>query len=134
MTPSDGEEAAEKREGGPRGVANSTLNRRKGGVSVMGRAPGIAKTIRSLFAIEGRVPGGALVVSTLLVAGRREWPLRARIARYGFSRQFAPNSRRDHGRKIVDDEISSAFSSEVISVTPYVAICYQIPPVWHAAC
>lgn len=31
MTPSDGEEAAEKREGGPRGVADSTLNRRKGG-------------------------------------------------------------------------------------------------------
>jgi hypothetical protein len=100
----------------------------------MGRAPGIAKMIRSLFVIEGRVPGGALVVSTLLVAGRREWPLRARIARYGFSRQFAPNSRRDHGRNIVDDEISPTFSPEVISVTPYVAVCYQIPPVWHAAC
>jgi len=100
----------------------------------MGRAPGIAKMIRSLLAIEGRVPGGALVVSMLLVAGRRGWPLRARIARLGFSRQFATNSRRDRGRKIVVDEISSAFQLEATSVTPYASICYQISPEWHAAC
>jgi hypothetical protein len=103
-------------------------------MSVMGRAPGIAKMIRSLLTIEGRVPGGALAVSTLLIAGRPGSLLRARIARYGFSRQFAPNSRRDHGRKIVDDEIPSAFLLEAISVTPNVATCYQIPPGWHAAC
>jgi hypothetical protein len=100
----------------------------------MGRAPGIAKMLRSLLDTEGRVPGGALVVSALLVADRPGWPLRARIACDGFRRQFASNSRRDQRRKIVDGEISSAFLSEAVSVTPYVAICYQIPPEWHAAC
>ena len=100
----------------------------------MGRAPGIAKMIRSLLAIEGGVPGGALVVSTLLVAGRPGSPLRARIAPHGFSRQFAMNSRRDHGRNIIVDEISSESRLEAVSVTPYVAICYQITPEWHAAC
>ncbi len=90
--------------------------------------------IRSLLVIEVRLPGETIIVLTLLLTGRPGLPLRARLAPHGFSRLLATNSRRDHGREIVVDEISSAFGWGVISVTPYVAICYQITPEWHAAC
>ena len=47
----------------------------------MSRAFGLAKTIGSLLAIEVFVPGGTLVVLTLLVAGRPGSPLLEAIGR-----------------------------------------------------
>lgn len=47
----------------------------------MSRALAIAKTIGSLLAIEVFVPGGTLIVLTLLVTARTGSPLQQRIAR-----------------------------------------------------
>lgn len=100
----------------------------------MGRARGIAKMNHGPFAVDGRVPSGTLVELAGLGTGRHASPPRARTTPHGFSRRFALNSRRDQRRKIVDDEISSAFGLEAITVTPYAEICYQIHPEWHATC
>lgn len=48
---------------------------------MMGRALKLAKTIVSLLAIEIFVPGGTLIVLTLLLTGRRGSPLLAAIER-----------------------------------------------------
>jgi hypothetical protein len=48
----------------------------------MNRALGIAKMIGSLLAIELFVPGGTLIVLTLLLTGRPGSPLRQRLARH----------------------------------------------------
>jgi hypothetical protein len=48
----------------------------------MSRALGIAKTIGSLFAIELFVPGGTLIVLTLLLTGRPGSPLFQTIGRH----------------------------------------------------
>jgi hypothetical protein len=47
----------------------------------MNRALGLARTIGSLLAIELFVPGGTLVVLTLLVAGRPGSPLLQTVGR-----------------------------------------------------
>jgi hypothetical protein len=51
------------------------------GMGAMSRALAIAKMIGSLLAIEVMVPGGTLIVLTLLVTGRPGSPLQQRIAR-----------------------------------------------------
>jgi hypothetical protein len=51
------------------------------GMGAMSRALAIAKMIGSLLAIEVLVPGGTLIVLTLLVTGRTGSPLQQRIAR-----------------------------------------------------
>jgi hypothetical protein len=50
-------------------------------MGIMSRALGIAKMIGSLLAIELFVPGGTLIVLTLLLTGRPGSPLQQRIAR-----------------------------------------------------
>lgn len=50
------------------------------GMGTMSRALAIAKMIGSLLAIEVLVPGGTLIVLTLLVTGRAGSPLQQRIA------------------------------------------------------
>jgi hypothetical protein len=51
------------------------------GMGAMSRALAIAKMIGSLLAIEVFVPGGTLIVLTLLVTGRPGSPLQQRLAR-----------------------------------------------------
>jgi hypothetical protein len=53
----------------------------KKGMGIMSRALGIAKMIGSLLAIELFVPGGTLIVLTLLLTGRPGSPLQQSIAR-----------------------------------------------------
>lgn len=50
-------------------------------MGAMNRALAIAKTIGSLLAIEVMVPGGTLIVLTLLLTGRPGSALQQRIAR-----------------------------------------------------
>jgi len=66
---------------GPPDRATSHRERRKRGMGAMSRALAIAKMIGSLLAIEVFVPGGTLIVLTLLVTGRPGSPLQQRIAR-----------------------------------------------------
>ena len=63
---------------GPSKFERGTTQKGKGAMS---RALAIAKMIGSLLAIEVLVPGGTLVVLTLLVTGRPGSPLQQRIAR-----------------------------------------------------
>ena len=50
-------------------------------MGAMSRVLGIAKMIGSLLAIEVFVPGGTLIVLTLLLTGRTGSPLQQKIAR-----------------------------------------------------
>jgi hypothetical protein len=59
----------------PTGLGRIQQATSREGQGVMYRALGLAKTIGSLLAIEVFVPGGTLVVLTLLVGGRPGSPL-----------------------------------------------------------
>jgi hypothetical protein len=63
----------------------------------MRRAPGITKMIGRLRANRLFVPGGRGIGAALLVTGRPGSPPRPGLARYGFRRELATNSRRDRG-------------------------------------
>jgi len=66
---------------GPPDRATSNGERWEKGMGAMSRVLGIAKMIGSLLAIEVFVPGGTLIVLTLLLTSRTGSPLRQRIVR-----------------------------------------------------